>query len=143
MGFPFQESHGSTVRFIGGLDSRGWNAFLLAEMLRRRGDLSGFDLWVKRGKYLLASWHTNCMYSDITKFGILEKATVDKPHNSGIGESNHVRRLLFYGGSLSFIERQHAEIARLALLKVTPACRNKFTVSQWQSSFSEIFRHDE
>ena len=60
---------------------------LLAEMLRRRGDLSGFDLWVKRGKYLLASLYTNCRYSDITKFGILEKATVDKPHNSGIGES--------------------------------------------------------
>ena len=60
---------------------------LLAEMLRRRGDLSGFELWVKRGTFLLSSLQSNCMYSDITKYGILEKATVDKPHNSGIGES--------------------------------------------------------
>lgn len=60
---------------------------LLADMLRRRGEFTKSELWMGRGKSLLASLQANCMYSDIARYGIVEKATVDKPHNSGIGES--------------------------------------------------------
>ena len=58
---------------------------LLADMWRRKGDPSSSELWLKRGTFLLSSLQSNCMYADIAKYGILEKATVDKPHISGIG----------------------------------------------------------
>ncbi len=59
----------------------------LAYMLDKTGDRPGRDKWIERAASVLKSEIELCLYKDLDKFGIIEKATVDFPRKSGIGES--------------------------------------------------------
>lgn len=60
---------------------------LLSDMLTQTGNVEKSNIWSERGEKIIKALSTHCLYTDMNKYGILEKATVDKPHNSGIGES--------------------------------------------------------
>lgn len=60
---------------------------LLSDMLAQAGENEKSDIWGKRGEKIVQALISNCFYSDIDKYGLIEKATVDKPRGSGIGES--------------------------------------------------------
>jgi unsaturated chondroitin disaccharide hydrolase len=60
---------------------------LLSEQLARAGRTEESALWYERGTLLVKSLTMHCLYQSLDKYGIIEKATVDKPRNSGINES--------------------------------------------------------
>jgi unsaturated chondroitin disaccharide hydrolase len=60
---------------------------LLSEQLTRAGRAEESKLWYERGTLLVKSLTMHCLYQSLDKYGIIEKATVDKPRNSGINES--------------------------------------------------------
>lgn len=60
---------------------------LLSQMLAKSNQTQKSTLWRERAHMIVTSLTKHCLYADIDKYGIIEKATVDKPRNSGIGES--------------------------------------------------------
>lgn len=60
---------------------------LLASLLSRGGGQEEAKIWNARGEAMVASMIEHCLYTSLDKYGIIEKATVDKPRNSGIQES--------------------------------------------------------
>ncbi|MBS4207530.1 glycoside hydrolase family 88 protein [Bacillus sp. FJAT-50079] len=60
---------------------------LLSDLLKRDNKNGLAQMWKERAELILNGLVKHCMYSDIEKYGIVEKATVDKPRNSGINES--------------------------------------------------------
>nr|WP_245204008.1 glycoside hydrolase family 88 protein [Ammoniphilus resinae] len=59
---------------------------LMYDLLKQAGSLDA-DIWLDRADQILQGMATHCLYHDMERFGIIEKATVDKPRNSGINES--------------------------------------------------------
>lgn len=60
---------------------------LLSEQLERAGRVDESKLWYDRGTLLVKSLILHCLYRNLDQYGIIEKATVDKPRGSGVGES--------------------------------------------------------
>jgi unsaturated chondroitin disaccharide hydrolase len=60
---------------------------LLSELIRRSGMNLHSEIWSARGETLIKALADYCLYSQIDKYGIIQEVTVDKPHNSGVGES--------------------------------------------------------
>ena len=63
------------------------SGMLLIYDLLKKEDIAGAAIWIERAEQILLSQVTHCLYGDIHKFGIIERATVDKPRKSGINES--------------------------------------------------------
>lgn len=60
---------------------------LLSEQLAYADRLLEAKVWLDRGTIIVKSLTMHCLYNSLESYGIIEKATVDKPRNSGIGES--------------------------------------------------------
>lgn len=60
---------------------------LLASILMKQGEKEKSLLWQSRSLKLIQALINHCLYKDISKYGIIEKVTVDKPRKSGINES--------------------------------------------------------
>ena len=62
-------------------------AMLTAWLLNRKGDPTGEARSLARGKAMLDALIDTCLYTDIERYGIIEKVIIDLPRKSGIGES--------------------------------------------------------
>jgi unsaturated chondroitin disaccharide hydrolase len=60
---------------------------LLSDQLAKAGRQEASKIWFERGAMLVKSLTLHCLYESMNQYGIIEKATVDKPRNSGVGES--------------------------------------------------------
>ncbi len=60
---------------------------LLADRLLLSGREEKAHLWSNRGETIVRALIEHCLYSSMDRYGIIEKAIVDKPRNSGVGES--------------------------------------------------------
>jgi unsaturated chondroitin disaccharide hydrolase len=60
---------------------------LISDLLQQDNQLERAQLWQERGERIVQALIEHCFYTSLDKYGIIEKATVDKPRNSGVGES--------------------------------------------------------
>lgn len=61
---------------------------LIAQLKRLNNEMKEYDMWTKRAKDVLDALIVNCMYDDLSQYGIIKKVTVDYPRKSGVGESS-------------------------------------------------------
>jgi unsaturated chondroitin disaccharide hydrolase len=61
---------------------------LLADLYAREEAQGKAAQWEERAKSILLAEIEHCLYRHLDRYGIIEQVTVDKPHNSGIGESS-------------------------------------------------------
>ncbi|WP_077601807.1 glycoside hydrolase family 88 protein [Oceanobacillus sojae] len=59
---------------------------LLSKMLKEINP-NRAEIWRERSKSILYSMIEHCLYNDLDNYGIIRKATIDKPRNSGVSES--------------------------------------------------------
>jgi unsaturated chondroitin disaccharide hydrolase len=60
---------------------------LLSQQLLNDDQVESAKIWLDRGSMIVKSLSEHCLYTSIDEYGIIEKATVDKPRESGINES--------------------------------------------------------
>jgi len=82
---------------------------LLADVLNRNGKIEEAALWYHRGETIVSSLIEHCLYTDIRKYGIIEKATVDKPRNSGVGESTMYGDYYFVEALFRIVNKNNQE----------------------------------
>ncbi len=63
------------------------SGFLLISYLLQKVNMQESILWKNRAEKIIDSMIHHCFYQSINKYGIIEKATVDKPRISGVNES--------------------------------------------------------
>lgn len=64
------------------------SGILLISQILKGNNNNDYTKWRTRGEELLEALVKNCFYYRLDEYGILRNVTVDKPHNSGIGESS-------------------------------------------------------
>lgn len=61
---------------------------LLARMLQIDNQVKDAQFWKERAKKIIDALTERCLFHKIDKYGLIEQVTVDKPRNSGVGESS-------------------------------------------------------
>lgn len=86
---------------------------LLADVLNRNGNTEEAALWYHRGETIASALIEHCLYTDIQKYGIIEKATVDKPRNSGVEESTMYGDYYFVEALFRIVNKNNREMLDL------------------------------
>lgn len=86
---------------------------LLADILARAGQTEKAELWIQRGEAIVSALIEHCLYQDIGKYGIIEQATVDKPRNSGVGESTMYGDYYFVEALYRIVNRNNRDMLDL------------------------------
>ena len=82
---------------------------LLSKMLARNNQLEEADLWKENSKKIINALAQHCFYESLDKYGLIENVTVDKPRNSGIGESSMYGDYYFIEAVYRLINYQNDE----------------------------------
>lgn len=86
---------------------------LLSDQLAHENRHEEAKVWLDRGTILVKSLILHCLYTSLDKYGIIEKATVDKPRNSGVGESTMYGDYYFAESVFRLLNRQHGHLSLL------------------------------
>ncbi len=84
--FVFQDTPGQPIDAAAGSIAAS-GVLLAAWLLGKKGDKEGRARCLRRARALLDALIAECLYTRLDRYGIIEKATVDLPRNSGVGES--------------------------------------------------------
>jgi unsaturated chondroitin disaccharide hydrolase len=86
---------------------------LLADVLAQAGRTPEALIWQERGEAIVNALIEHCFYRDMEKYGIIEQATVDKPRNSGVGESTMYGDYYFVEALFRIVNRNRREMLDL------------------------------
>ncbi|HEX7056298.1 MAG TPA: glycoside hydrolase family 88 protein [Bacilli bacterium] len=83
---------------------------LLGEQLAKAGKQTEAEIWMMRGEEIVRSLADRCLYAAMEQYGIIEKATVDKPRNSGVQESTMYGDYYFVEALFRIVNRGNPDL---------------------------------
>jgi unsaturated chondroitin disaccharide hydrolase len=86
---------------------------LLSNLFQTDNQHEKSKLWFERGKALTHTLIDHSFYKDINRYGIIENATVDKPRNSGVGESTMYGDYYFMESLFRLLNRNNPKMLKL------------------------------